>query len=388
LDINLYRGEKKTIFYVLGLYLSSTLLLISTIFVSYYYYEKDQFEHNEKDILKKYTFLLTQQLSRLNENSSERYKYPRFDEFESAIYDIDENLIFSTNRDINITNFKDSFFIKESNSYLLSPLTPYYFGAAYIVIEKKSKNLVKSIDKLIFIAIVTIIITLVTSIFLVNLVLKPMRDNIKLLDSFIKDTTHELNTPITAILTNIETIDSSSCDEKALRKLQRIKIASQSISNIYEDLVYILLNHKTSTQNIELNLREMLEQRIEYFTNMANAKNINLILDAKQDFSFNADKKKMQRLIDNLLSNALKYSYKATTIKVVLIKNSLSIEDEGKGMSEKEVKNIFTRYLRFDKSQGGFGIGYSIVKSIADEYHINIDIVSKQNHGTKVTLSW
>ena len=383
----MYRGEKKTIFYVLGLYLSSTLLLITTIFVSYYYYERDQFEHSEKDLLRKYTLLLTQQLSTLNENSSQKYKYPRFDEFESAIYDIDKNLIFSTNRDINITNFKDSFFIKESNSYLLSPLTPYYFGAAFIIIEKKSKNLY-ILDNLIFIALITIVITLVTSIFLVNLVLKPIRDNIKLLDNFIKDTTHELNTPITAILANIETIDSSSCDEKALRKLQRIKIASQSISNIYEDLVYLLLNHKTSTQNVVLNLREMLHQRVEYFTNMATVKNISFILDAKEDIHFKADKKKMQRLIDNLLSNAIKYSYKSTNIRVVLNETSLSIEDKGKGMSEQEVKKIFTRYLRFDKSQGGFGMGYSIIESIVDEYKMKIDIVSKETQGTKVTLSW
>lgn len=383
----MYRGEKKSVLYVLGLYLSSTLLLITTIFISYYYYEQDQFLHSEKDVLRKYTLLLTQELSVLNENSSEKYNYPRFDEFESAIYDIDKKLIFSTSKSIDIASAKDSFFTKESNSYLLSPLTPYYFGAAYIIIEKKSKS-INTLDKLIFIAIITIIITLVTSIFLVNLVLKPLRQNIKLLDSFIKDTTHELNTPITAILTNIETIDSLNCDEKTLRKLKRIKIASQSISNIYEDLVYILLNHKTSTQNIDLNLREILLQRVEYFTNIANAKKIKFILDLEEDIHFNADQKKMQRLIDNLFSNALKYSYKATNIRVTLRDSYLSIEDEGKGMSAQEVKKIFTRYLRFDKSQGGFGIGYSIIKSIADEYKIDLDIKSKENQGTKVTLSW
>ncbi|EQB40474.1 hypothetical protein M947_01365 [Sulfurimonas hongkongensis] len=383
----MYRGEKKSIIYVLGLYLSSTLLLITTLFISYYYYEQEQFAHSEKDLLKKYTLLLTQQLSELNEKSSERYRYPRFNEFESAIYDIDKNLIFSTSKDIDITKFKDDFFTKESNSYFISSLTPYYFGAAYIIIEKKSKHL-DILDNLIFIAIVTIIITLVTSVFLVNLVLRPMRENIKLLDSFIKDTTHELNTPITAILTNIETIDSSNCDEKTLRKLKRIKIASQSISNIYEDLVYILLNHRTSTQNIDLNLKEMLHQRVEYFTEMAHTKKIDFTLDIEKDVYFKADKKKIQRLIDNLISNAIKYSYKATTIKIILKYSSLIIEDEGKGMSKQEVKNIFTRYLRFDKSQGGFGIGYSIIKSIADEYKIKIDIVSKQNQGTKVALSW
>lgn len=383
----MYRGEKKSVFYVLGLYLSSTLLLITTFFVSYYYYEQDQFIHNEQDILIKYTLQLTKQLSILNENSNERYKYPRFDEFESAIYDIDKNLIFSTIKDINITNFKDRFFTKDLKSYLISPVTPYYFGAAYIVIEKKSTNL-DILDNLIFIAIITIIITLTTSIFLVNLVLKPMRENIKLLDSFIKDTTHELNTPITAILTNIETINSNNCDEKTLRKLQRIKIASQSISNIYEDLVCVLLNHKTSTQNRELNLSEILVQRVEYFINIANTKNINFILDIEQDNYIKADKKKVQRVIDNLLSNALKYSPKSTNITIVLKENSLCVVDEGKGMSKQEIKEIFTRYTRFDKSQGGFGIGYSIIKAIVDEYNMDIKIDSKPNQGTKVTLKW
>lgn len=383
----MYRGEKKSVLYVLGLYLSSTLLLITTLFVSYYYYEQDQFMHSEKEILKKHTLELTEQLSQLNENSQDRYRYPRFDDFESAIYDIEKNLIFSTIKDINITTIKSEFFTKDNHSYLISPLTPYYFGAAFIVIEKKSKS-VSILDNLIFIAIVTVIITLITSVFLVNIVLKPLRENIKLLDDFIKDTTHELNTPITAILTNIETIEESSCDEKTVRKLKRIKIASQSISNIYEDLVYILLNHKTSTQNIVLNLSGILLQRVEYFTNMAQIRQINFNLDIKKDVIFKADEKKMQKLIDNLLSNALKYSNKSTTITIILKNSFFSIEDEGKGMSKQELKKIFTRYLRFDKSQGGFGIGYSIIKSIVDEYNISIDIESKQNQGTKVTLKW
>ena len=90
--------------------------------------------------------------------------------------------------------------------------------------------------------------------FLVKLVLKPIRDNLHLLDNFIKDTTHELNTPITTILANIETLDAQNCNEKTMRKLQRIKVASATISNLYKDLVYLLLNHKISSQNEELKI--------------------------------------------------------------------------------------------------------------------------------------
>jgi len=382
----LYSGEKRSIAYVLGLYLSSTLLLIATLFTSYYFYEKDQLMHDEKEVLKRFAAQVESRLSLLHEENSDKLEYPRFADFKSAIYDIDKKIIFST-LDEEIKRMDENFFTKGPNSYLISSVSPYYMGAAYIAVKKKTKE-VDILSDLIYIALVVIFITIITSFFLANLVLKPIRENIKLLDSFIKDTTHELNTPITAILTNIETIDSSNCDEKTLRKLERIKIASMSISNLYEDLVYLLLNHKTSLQNVDLDLSQIVLQRVEYFANMANMKKIDFILNIKGNVIFTADRQKMERLIDNILSNAIKYTNKSTKIRVTLDKTHLSIEDEGKGMSKEELNKIFTRYIRFDKSQGGFGIGYSIIKSITDEYGMKINIDSHLNKGTKVTLTW
>jgi two-component system OmpR family sensor kinase len=115
---------------------------------------------------------------------------------------------------------------------------------------------------------------------------------------------------------------------------------------------------------------------------------LNLDVDIKEDVYFNADRQKIERLIDNILSNAIKYTNKFTTIKVILTQHTLSISDEGKGMSQDEISTIFQRYRRFDKTQGGFGIGYSIIKSIIDEYGIKINIESEIQKGTKVTLSW
>lgn len=382
----MYSGEKKTILYVLSLYLSSTLLLITTLFASYYFYEQDKLFHQEKDTLKKYAQELEDKLSLLNDENSDKYKYPRFENFKSAIYDIDKKLIFST-MDDKVDDFNDEYFTKDAHSFCISSISPYYFGAAYTVIQKETSKVFDP-TKLIFLALITIIFTIITSFFLVNIVLKPLRDNIKLLDNFIKDTTHELNTPISTILANIETIDATNCDEKSLKKLQRIKIASLSISNLYQDLVYLLLNHKTSLQNEKLNVSEILHQRVIYFANMAQLKKLEFVLNIQENVFFTADRQKMERLIDNILSNAIKYTKKATKIKITLTSNMLCIEDEGKGMSAEEIKNIYERYRRFDKTQGGFGIGYSIIKSIINEYGINIEIESKIDKGTKVTLKW
>ena len=382
----MYKSEKHTIYYVLGLYLSSTLLLIATLFISYYYYEKEQLKYEEIKELKKFTTDLIQELSVVHENKEDKYKYPIFEKFNSAIYDIDKNLIFST-LSSPIDKIGEEFFIKKDKSYYLSTIKTHYLGAAYIVVEKDTREF-NILLNLLMIAFFVVMITIITSFFLVKIVLKPMRDSLHLLDNFIKDTTHELNTPITTILTNIETLDSTKCDEKSLKKLERIKIASISISNLYEDLVYLLLNHKTYSEDEELNISEALKQRVLYFTLMATSKKIKFKLNIEENVKIIIDKKKFERLIDNILSNAIKYTKISTTIDIVLTKTSLSMRDEGEGLSERDIENKYKKYTRFNKAQGGFGIGYSIIKSITEEYDIKINIDSKEKKGTKVTLSW
>ncbi|MDD2906146.1 MAG: HAMP domain-containing sensor histidine kinase [Sulfurimonas sp.] len=382
----MYSGEKKTIFYVLVLYLSSTVLLITTLFSGYYLYEKERLWQEERELLSRYASELEVALSKLHESNEDTLVYPRNTAFRSAIYDSDKKLIFSTIESLIDIQGAD-FFTKNKNTYLITPLSPHYLGAAFLVIQTESKPL-GILRDILYIALFIIAVVIITSYFLVNIILRPLRENIKMLDNFIKDTTHELNTPITAILANIETIDADGCDPKTLKKLKRIDIASKSISNLYQDLAYLLLNHQTSTQNQELNLSEIARERVNYFLDMAQIKRLRFALEIQEGVRFFADKNKIERLLDNILSNAIKYAKRDTTIQLFLDEHSLIIEDEGKGMSKEELERVFVRYSRFDKSQGGFGIGYNIVKSIVDEYGISIAINSQIDIGTKVELRW
>lgn len=220
-----------------------------------------------------------------------------------------------------------------------------------------------------------------------RLFLRPMREAVMLLDDFIKDTTHELNTPITTIITNIEGIDRETVGIKNAKKIERIDIAAKTISSIYEDLTYLVLHHKVEVHDEALELKGVVEERLAYFSEHVKQKRLSLTVSLEK-CTIVADEKKMVRVIDNLLSNAIKYTPRGGHISVTLDPNFLVIADTGKGIAQEKIERIFERYSRFDTSVGGFGIGLHIVASILKEYDFAIDVKSRPSEGTKITIFW
>ncbi len=222
---------------------------------------------------------------------------------------------------------------------------------------------------------------------MIKMFLRPIRNYIAKLDDFIKDTTHELNTPLAAITMSIETIDKSSLDPKTLRKIVRIDNAAKTISSLYQDLSFMALYGKKPNKDEIIELDKMVAERIEYFEPLADVKNIKFeaILSESKIYM---DKNKMRILIDNLISNAIKYNKNGGKIRIVTNTGELVVEDEGKGIPKEKLKDIFARYSRFDDASGGFGIGLSIVKMICNEYKILLFVDSELTHGTKFELKW
>ena len=381
------RYIRKTIINVVTIYLITTILLVFALSFIYIQNQKEQF----KDLQTKQTNLeakhIKEQLEILHDNLiNEIAIYPR--DIQSAIYDIDKNLIFSTfKEEVKLSN--ESYFFKDKYNYYLYKIDPYYLGAAFLLIQKPMHyNLNNAIVKIIIIVLFVILILIFTSLILAKMLIKPLSDNLDELDKFIKDTTHELNTPISAILNNIEMLNLNTIDEKNIKKINRIKIGATTISTIYDDLSFLLLHDKQKSNNESLNISTILKDRIEYFQILAHMKNIVFEVDIKDDIYLLIDKVKIQRVFDNLISNSIKYSNINSTIKITLDENSFIIYDEGIGMNEDEIKDIFIRYKRFNTSVGGFGIGYNIIHTILQEYNISIDIQSKKDKFTKVTLRW
>jgi two-component system OmpR family sensor kinase len=343
----------------------------------------------KRQILQNYSNDLVVGLRDLHINIDKNNIYPRDERFESAIFDSDKKRIFSTLKSLDL-NLDEVIYTKNNYIHFIKEPESYYLGSKYIVVEIPDDGI--WFEQIRYKIIVSFLLAfsfmMFVGYFILRLFLKPMRDALHLLDRFIKDTTHELNTPVTAIITNIEMIDKNSLDDKLLKKINRIEIGAKTISNIYEDLTFVTLNNQIISNNIEINLSNILKQRIEFFNSIANMKKISFDLNIKDDVLIVCDMKKITKLIDNILSNAIKYNKISGFIKINLDNNFLSIEDSGKGIEKENLKTLFERYSRFDKSVGGFGIGLNIVSLIAKEYNLKIDVKSEINIGTTVEIRW
>ncbi|MCR1811272.1 HAMP domain-containing sensor histidine kinase [Sulfurospirillum sp. hDNRA2] len=388
-DTNLHSREKKTLWSFLFLY--AFLVLISLFFVAFLYYDlqRELFLQHQKEALSNLTNEQINRLKTLHVTFDKERLYPRDERFNSAIYDSGLHEIFSTLRSQNV-NLYDDIYIKEHKIYFIKELESYYLGARYIALEvPEPAHWDKKIYRTLFLyGGIIFALTVLIGYFLLKLLLRPMRDAISLLDRFIKDTTHELNTPVNTILSNIEMIDPTQLDPALLKKINRITIASKTISNLYDDLTYLILSHRLSSHDETVDLQLLLEERLEYFSLLCESKKIRVGTCLEANVVMSIDRKKITKLLDNILSNAVKYNHIGGTIDVELHDKLIRISDSGRGMDASKTKHAFERYVRFDRSVGGFGIGLSIVAAIAKEYGLNVDIESKRNEGTKVSISW
>ncbi|MCT7532953.1 HAMP domain-containing histidine kinase [Aliarcobacter cryaerophilus] len=387
--IDLSKSETRTIIGFSLIYSILVLVILGVITFLYYQFKKDLMLQDVRQTLQNYSNTQIANLKELHINIDKSDIYPRDERFNSAIYDSSKKKIFSTLL-MGDVKLDEVIYLKDGYIHLIKEPESYYLGSKYVIVEIEDDNIwfANIKYKMLFWFLFSFILLLFVGYFIAKLFLKPMRDSIQMLDRFIKDTTHELNTPIAAILSNIQMINKDNIDEKLAKKINRIEIGAKTISNIYEDLTFVSLNNQIISNNEKLNFSQILNQRVDFFKSIANSKKIEFILDIKENVFIVCDIKKLSKLIDNILSNAIKYNKFQGFIKVTLKDKILIIEDSGKGMSKDNLSNLFTRYKRFDKSVGGFGIGLNIVSLIAKEYDLKIDVISKIDVGTRIKIRW
>ncbi len=198
---------------------------------------------------------------------------------------------------------------------------------------------------------------------------------VKAQDNFIKHSIHEINTPLAVIMTHIDLFKIKEGDNRYLTK---IEAASKIISNIYEDLSYMVKKNRFIYVKKHFNISEFLEERIDFFSEIALGNKHNIISEIQNDLWINFSPEELQRIVDNNLSNAIKYANRGTDVKVILQEEKEEIVLKFLSISPKieDIEGIFKAFQRENDVRGGFGLGLEIVYTICQKENVKIDVQS------------
>ena len=198
---------------------------------------------------------------------------------------------------------------------------------------------------------------------------------VKAQDSFIKHSIHEINTPLAVIMTHIDIRKMKFGEDKYLSK---IEAASKMIANIYDDLSYMVKKDRFTYEKEWISFSLFLENRIDFFEEIAEGNTHKIISKIEPDINIYMSDIELQRIVDNNLSNAIKYANKNTEISVKLYEESRGIILEFMTHSKQivDTKRIFEPFHQEVDIQGGFGLGLEIVHSICKKENIEVEVTS------------
>ncbi len=201
---------------------------------------------------------------------------------------------------------------------------------------------------------------------------------------FMRKMIHEMNTPLSAIELNLSVLLKEKC---CVHNVEMIKSSARMLATIYEDIAFHVGKEKICYPVQWIDLESFVADRMLYFDTMASVKNIFLEMQADPDTYALISKTELQRIVDNTLSNAIKYSTGASPIidiTIVHVEDTIELifKDTGIGMSEDEIENLFESYYRWTHNAQGLGLGMSIIKEICDDYGILIQVQSEKKKGS------
>ncbi len=212
---------------------------------------------------------------------------------------------------------------------------------------------------------------------------------------FISNLSHELRTPVSVIRANSETLIDSALDDK-----KQAKVFAKAILRNAErltDMVSSLLDlsrieyGELKLNFQEINLNSYFENYIQSIESLAKKKDINILCKLQHKGSVNADSQAIERIMNNLIDNAIKYSDKGSDITILTSNEDdnyikVMVEDNGEGISAEDKDHIFSRFYRTASARAtenqGSGLGLAIVKHLVNSLNGEVGIESKPQQGS------
>jgi two-component system OmpR family sensor kinase len=210
--------------------------------------------------------------------------------------------------------------------------------------------------------------------------LKPVRQASTMIDNFIANIVHDINTPIATIMLNVKSILRKQ--KEAPKKLSRILSSAKQLTDMQHDLLALAdENHEIEKELVDL--APICEEIVDGFKLQYPSQPFE---EAVKSQKVEVNPVDIRRIIQNLLSNAVKYNRDENPIKIYTKEQNLIIEDQGKGM--KNPQKVFEKNYREDYTIQGNGLGLASVLAMLKRNNIEIKVKSDINVGTTIILNF
>ncbi|GAW51813.1 MULTISPECIES: sensor histidine kinase [unclassified Nocardioides] len=213
-------------------------------------------------------------------------------------------------------------------------------------------------------------------------------------DEFVASVSHELRTPLTAVLGHLELLaDRTDLPADMAQQVRVIERNAVRLRHLVGDLLHVAQVRDSGLQlaRSAIDLRLLVQQAVEAAIPSAQAARVTLLADAADDVVAMVDGQRLRQVVDNLISNALKYSDGGGSITVSLQRTEdlldIAVTDTGIGIDEAELDRLFTRFFRGQQAQvrmaPGAGLGLSIVQSIVQAHGGRVQVESEVGVGSR-----
>ena len=215
-------------------------------------------------------------------------------------------------------------------------------------------------------------------------ILKPLFKSDEKLELSIKETIHELNIPVSTIKMNTQLLEKTITDEKSLKRLDRIKQASNNLLKLYENMEYNIKKEIDKIDKQEIYLDDLVKNCVDKFADIK--KDTKIFVDVP-NIRVLTDINGFEKTIDNLISNAIKYNLTENPIVEIKYKDNIfSVFNTGEKIDTKNLFIVFDKYFQENSSKDGFGLGLALVKEFCDKNRISINIDTLEN-GNRFNLN-
>lgn len=226
------------------------------------------------------------------------------------------------------------------------------------------------------------------SYFLARWTLQPIQKMTEQQSNFISNASHELRTPLTVMtMENEVALRNPNLTKAELVEIVKSNLEeTKKLHNLTTRL--LKLNQKDSFDLISADIEDVVKTTVSDLSSLAKQKNITLKNKVKSHkILTNPDA--LTEILNILVENAIKYSSAKTSITITFSNNSLSVRDEGVGITDDDLPFLFDRFFRAEKSRTskGYGLGLSLAKQLADQLNLEISVKNNSKKGCTFSIN-